>query len=79
MVGRPRPPRVPRPRRRRPGTATAAGHELRDSVERLTDDLAHEPWRALGAAEADRLAQLTMPILVKVLETGLMPPRTPSA
>ncbi|URM97021.1 hypothetical protein LUW76_23180 [Actinomadura madurae] len=55
------------------GTATAAGHELRDSVERLTDDLAHEPWRALGAAKADRLAQLTMPILVKVLETGLMP------
>ncbi|WP_372509195.1 hypothetical protein [Actinomadura madurae] len=45
----------------------------------MTDDLAHEPWRALGAAEADRLAQLTMPILVKVLETGLMPPRTPSA
>ncbi|WP_412515514.1 hypothetical protein K8Z49_26450 [Actinomadura madurae] len=55
------------------GTATAAGRELRDSVERLTDDLAHEPWRALGAAKADRLAQLTMPILVKVLETGLMP------
>ncbi|MEO3825715.1 hypothetical protein [Actinomadura sp. B10D3] len=55
------------------GTATAAGRELRDSVERLTDDLAYEPWRALGAAKADRLAQLTMPILVKVLETGLMP------
>ncbi|MGP4026504.1 SCO6745 family protein [Actinomadura sp. 3N407] len=55
------------------GTATGRGRELRDSVERMTDDLAHEPWRTLGAEKTDRLAQLTMPILVKVLETGLMP------
>ncbi|MES9537862.1 hypothetical protein [Actinomadura sp. NPDC000600] len=55
------------------GAATARGRELRDDVERTTDDLAYEPWRTLGAAKADRLGQLTMPILVKVLETGLMP------
>ena len=55
------------------GEATAEGRELRDSVERMTDDLAYAPWRTLGAAKADRLAQLTMPVLVKVLETGLMP------
>ncbi len=55
------------------GTATEQGRELRDSVERMTDDLAYAPWRTLGADKADRLAQLTMPILVKVLETGLMP------
>lgn len=55
------------------GAATVRGRELRDDVERTTDDLAYEPWRTLGAAKADRLAQLTMPILVKVLETGLMP------
>lgn len=55
------------------GAATDRGRELRDDVERTTDDLAYEPWRTLGAAKADRLAQLTMPILVKVLETGLMP------
>ncbi|WP_329096573.1 hypothetical protein OG979_15905 [Actinomadura citrea] len=55
------------------GAATDRGRELRDDVERTTDDLAHEPWRTLGAAKAERLAQLTMPILVKVLETGLMP------
>ncbi|MEV3920886.1 SCO6745 family protein [Actinomadura coerulea] len=57
------------------GAATVRGRELRDDVERTTDDLAYEPWRTLGAAKADRLAQLTMPILVKVLETGLMPAR----
>ncbi|RFS82105.1 hypothetical protein D0T12_28060 [Actinomadura spongiicola] len=55
------------------GTATDRGRELRDSVERTTDDLAYEPWRTLGPAKADRLAELTMPILIKVLETGLMP------
>ncbi|MGW2309183.1 SCO6745 family protein [Actinomadura luteofluorescens] len=55
------------------GAATDRGRELRDDIERTTDDLAYEPWRTLGAAKADRLAQLTMPILVKVLETGLMP------
>lgn len=55
------------------GTATDRGRELRDSVERMTDDLAYAPWRALGEAKAERLGQLTMPILVKVLETGLMP------
>ncbi|RKS79801.1 hypothetical protein BZB76_1280 [Actinomadura pelletieri DSM 43383] len=55
------------------GTATDRGRELRDSVERTTDDLAYEPWRTLGPDKADRLAELTMPILVKVLETGLMP------
>ncbi|GGQ23750.1 hypothetical protein BKA00_006063 [Actinomadura coerulea] len=57
------------------GAATVRGSELRDDVERTTDDLAYEPWRTLGAPKADRLAQLTMPILVKVLETGLMPAR----
>ncbi len=55
------------------GAATDRGRELRDSVERMTDDLAYAPWRALGEAKAERLGQLTMPILVKVLETGLMP------
>ncbi|MFG1857949.1 hypothetical protein ACGFJT_39360 [Actinomadura geliboluensis] len=55
------------------GTATDRGREMRDSVERMTDDLAYAPWRALGEAKAERLGQLTMPILVKVLETGLMP------
>ena len=55
------------------GAATGRGRELRDSVERTTDDLAYGPWRALGPEKTDRLAQLTMPILVKVLETGLMP------
>ncbi|MFD0684234.1 SCO6745 family protein [Actinomadura fibrosa] len=55
------------------GIATDAGRELRDEVERTTDELAEAPWRELGADGCARLSELTMPILVKVLETGLMP------
>ncbi|TDE32540.1 hypothetical protein [Actinomadura sp. 6K520] len=55
------------------GAATDRGRELREAVERMTDDLAYGPWRTLGAEKVDRLGRLTMPILVKVLESGLLP------
>ncbi|WP_327585514.1 hypothetical protein OHA25_59400 [Nonomuraea sp. NBC_00507] len=55
------------------GSATAAGQALRDQVERLTDDLAAEPWRALGEAAAERLAELNRPLLGAVFESGLLP------
>ncbi|WP_329519107.1 SCO6745 family protein [Spirillospora sp. NBC_01491] len=55
------------------GTVTEGGRELRDSIERITDDLAYSPWRALGAGKAARLSELTMPLLVAVLKTGLLP------
>ncbi|KAB2341752.1 SCO6745 family protein [Actinomadura rudentiformis] len=55
------------------GQATDKGRELRDSVERLTDDLAIAPWEALGQDKAERLAELTLPILIANLETGLLP------
>ncbi|MEU5878369.1 hypothetical protein [Spirillospora sp. NPDC047279] len=55
------------------GAATAGGRELRDTVERITDDLAIGPWQALGREAADRLAELTLPILVANLESGLLP------
>ncbi|MFI0454522.1 hypothetical protein [Actinomadura sp. 6N118] len=55
------------------GQATDKGRELRDSVERRTDDLAIAPWEALGKEKADRLAELTLPILIANLETGLLP------
>jgi hypothetical protein len=55
------------------GTATPAGHALRDQVERLTDELAAGPWQALGEAGAERLAELNRPLLGAVLESGLLP------
>lgn len=55
------------------GVATPAGRELRDRVERLTDDLAYGPWQALGPEKAERLAKLTNPLFVAVLEAGILP------
>lgn len=55
------------------GVATEAGRELRDQVERTTDELAAGPWRALGADKAERLAQLNLPLLGAVFESGLLP------
>ncbi|MDF2712198.1 MAG: hypothetical protein K0R62_7850, partial [Nonomuraea muscovyensis] len=55
------------------GLATPAGRALRDQVERLTDDLAAGPWRALGEAGAERLAHLNRPLLGAVFESGMLP------
>ncbi|MFI6317420.1 hypothetical protein ACIBG8_07865 [Nonomuraea sp. NPDC050556] len=55
------------------GTATEAGRALRDQVERTTDELAARPWRALGEARAERLAQLNLPFLGAVFEAGILP------
>ncbi|MFF5207873.1 hypothetical protein [Streptosporangium sp. NPDC000396] len=55
------------------GHATEAGRRVRDSVERMTDELAAEPWRALGAEKAERLAQLNLPFLGAVFESGVLP------
>ncbi|SDL63506.1 hypothetical protein SAMN05421874_12588 [Nonomuraea maritima] len=55
------------------GTATEDGRALRDQVERMTDDLAAEPWRRLGEDRAARLGQLTAPVLGAVFESGLLP------
>jgi len=55
------------------GTATEAGNALRDQVERHTDELATAPWRALGEADAERLAQLNRPLLGALMQSGLLP------
>ncbi|MEU8246603.1 hypothetical protein [Nonomuraea sp. NPDC048916] len=55
------------------GQATDAGRELRDQVERMTDELAAEPWRKLGEERADRLAQLVLPFMGAVFESGMLP------
>ncbi|MEU7001884.1 hypothetical protein [Nonomuraea sp. NPDC046570] len=55
------------------GAATEAGRALRDQVERMTDELAGAPWRALGAERAQRLAELNLPLLGAVFGSGLLP------
>src|SRR5262245_22621091 len=55
------------------GMATEEGRRLRDQVERMTDQLAAGPWKALGSARAERLAQLNLPLLGAVFETGMLP------
>ncbi|MEV4179156.1 hypothetical protein [Nonomuraea sp. NPDC049709] len=55
------------------GQATERGRALRDQVERMTDELAAEPWRLLGEERAGRLAQLASPFLGAVFEAGLLP------
>ncbi|WP_030258846.1 SCO6745 family protein [Streptomyces violens] len=58
------------------GRATDRAREGREAVERLTDQLAAGPWRALGRARADRLAQLITPLLTAVFESGHLPKTT---
>ena len=45
----------------------------RDEIEWRTDRLADAPWRALGADRAERLAELTAPLLGAAFESGLLP------
>ena len=49
------------------GTLTPAGRRLRDEVEDRTDELAAEPWRALGGEATDRLAALLRPLVDRIL------------
>ncbi|MFI7453164.1 hypothetical protein ACIBQX_37155 [Nonomuraea sp. NPDC049714] len=55
------------------GQATERGRALRDQVERMTDELAAAPWRALGEERAQRLAVLAGPVLGAVFGAGLLP------
>ncbi|MFI6922519.1 hypothetical protein ACIBIZ_21445 [Nonomuraea spiralis] len=55
------------------GQATERGRALRDQVERLTDELAAQPWRELGEEHADRLAGLGAPLLDAIFKAGLLP------
>jgi hypothetical protein len=58
------------------GTATDAGHAGRDEVERLTDELAAPAYRALGAEQVGRLAEVVMPVTMAVVGSGLLPMRS---
>jgi hypothetical protein len=55
------------------GNASERGRQGRDEIEWRTDRLADAPWRALGADRAQRLAELTGPLLGTAFESGLLP------
>jgi hypothetical protein len=55
------------------GKATDRGRAGRDEIEWRTDRLADKPWQALGPARAQRLAELTAPLLGAAFESGLLP------
>jgi hypothetical protein len=55
------------------GQATERGREVREEVEWRTDRLADGPWLVLGPGRAQRLAELTGPLLGAAFESGLLP------
>jgi hypothetical protein len=55
------------------GQPTPRARDARDEIEWYTDRLADEPWPALGPDRTQRLADLTLPLLVKAFESGLLP------
>jgi hypothetical protein len=55
------------------GALSPAGADLRREVERKTDELAARPWTALGAAGAERLAELAGPPSATIVATGALP------
>jgi hypothetical protein len=50
------------------GGGTHIGNQARQSIERITDNAASRPWRALGDAATERLVELLTPIAVKAHE-----------
>ncbi len=61
----------------RPDEATDAGRSLRDSIELCTDQTDLAPWRALGAADTERLHGLLRPLAKAVAESGVLPSVNP--
>jgi hypothetical protein len=54
------------------GVATDAGRDLRRAVEQQTDAFAAAPWAVLGP-RAGRLAQLVGPMMMTIVQSGLLP------
>lgn len=52
------------------GALTAAGRELRDEIERRTDELAVAPYAAMGEAGVESLQQLLTPAARPVMASG---------
>jgi len=58
------------------GQATGRGRDGREQIEWHTDRLADAPWQAIGSARAQRLADLTGPLLGAAFDSGLLPLQT---
>ncbi|HEX2073379.1 MAG TPA: hypothetical protein VHF92_06310 [Geodermatophilus sp.] len=59
------------------GELSAAGLAIAAAIEADTDRLALGPWRALGDARCDRLAELLVPVRRAVVAAGDWPDRNP--
>lgn len=55
------------------GSLTAAGAALRDHLEAATDDLAAEPWVALGVDATERLADGLGPLVGRIVAADVLP------
>ncbi len=56
---------------------SAEGLAMTTAIEADTDRLALDPWRTLGDAHCDRLAELLTPVRRAVVAAGLFPDRNP--
>ena len=59
------------------GEVTPAGRAGRAAIEAATDDLAEQPWRALGPARTQEVLDLLAPLARTVFEAGAVPRRNP--
>ncbi|MFF0247615.1 SCO6745 family protein [Streptosporangium sandarakinum] len=59
------------------GRLTGEGARERDRIERLTDEAAAGPWRALGEESTATLARLLWPLANAVMESGVFPVPNP--
>ncbi|MGV9327402.1 SCO6745 family protein [Streptosporangium sandarakinum] len=59
------------------GRLTGEGGRERDRIERLTDEAAAGPWRALGEESTAALARLLWPLANAVMESGVFPVPNP--
>jgi hypothetical protein len=50
------------------GAITQAGTDLRERIERRTDELAEAPWTALGPERTRRLAELLKPVVLTLAD-----------
>jgi glutathione S-transferase len=56
---------------------SAEGLAMTTAIEADTDRLALGPWRAIGDAGCDRLAELLAPVRLALVAAGLFPDRNP--
>ncbi|MCU1590819.1 MAG: hypothetical protein JWP11_2075 [Frankiales bacterium] len=58
------------------GALTDAGHQVRESIEAKTDELALQMWQRLGDEGCSRLRELVMPLVQDIIDNGGYPVAT---